>query len=92
MDSELFCEVIEGAEAVAGVKALLVLPVAALHLAIVAGCVGTNKLMTNIQLGGSQFKQSWKIPLAVGETVGKFKAVVRLDALHSDAPAGIPSD
>ena len=92
MDSELFCEVIEGAEAVAGVKALLVLPVAALHLAIVAGCVGTNKLMTNIQLGGSHFKQSWKIPLAVGETIGEFKSIIGLNALYSDAPAGIPSD
>ena len=28
--------------------------------------------------------------LAVGEAIGKFKAVIRLDALHSDTPAGIP--
>src|SRR5699024_10473473 len=36
MDSELLGEVIEGVETVTGVKALLVLPVAALHLAVVA--------------------------------------------------------
>ena len=48
MDSELLGEVNEGVETVTGVKALLVLPVAALHLAIVWGCVGTNKLMANL--------------------------------------------
>ena len=36
MNGELLCKVIQGVEAVAGVKAFLVLPVAALHLAVVA--------------------------------------------------------
>ena len=41
-------------------------------------------------MGGSGLKQSRNIPLAVRKTIGKFKAVVRLDALHSDSTASIP--
>ena len=33
-----------------------------------------------------------QIPLAVGKTVGEFKAIVSLDTFHADAPAGIPLD
>ena len=90
MDSELLGEVNEGVETVTGVKALLVLPVAALHLAVVARCVGTDELVPDTQLGGSGLKQSREIPLAVGETIGKFKAVIRLDAFHADSSARIP--
>ena len=43
MDSELPGEVIQGVKAVAGVKALLILAVAALHLAVMTGCVGSNE-------------------------------------------------
>ena len=42
MDSELLGEVIEGEKSVTGVKALLVLPVAALHLAVVAMQIRSN--------------------------------------------------
>ncbi len=45
MDSELLCKVIQGIKAVAGVKAFLVLPVAALHFSVVTGRVRTDKLM-----------------------------------------------
>ena len=44
MDGELFCKVVQRIKAVAGVKALLVLPVAALDLAIVAGREGRMSL------------------------------------------------
>ena len=90
MDSELPGEVIQGVKAVAGVKALLILAVAALHLAVMTGCVGSNELVSDTQLGGSGLKQSGKIPLAVGEAIGKFKAVIRLDAFHADTSACIP--
>ena len=90
MDSELVCEVVKGEEAMAGVKALLVLPVAALYLAVVARCVGTDKLVADTQLSGSGFKEGGQITSAVGKTVGEFKAVVGLDALHPDAPVCIP--
>lgn len=90
MDSELLGEVIEGVETVTGVKALLVLPVASLDLAVMTGCVRTNELMPDTQLGSSGFKQGGQITLAVGKTVGKLKAIVCLDALHADTLASIP--
>ena len=92
MDSELLGEVTEGVETVTGVKALLVLPVAALYLAVMTGCVRTNELMPDTQLGSSGFKQGGQITPAVGETVGELKAIVCLDAFHPDAPACIPFD
>ena len=90
MDSELLGEVIEGVETVTGVKALLVLPVAALHLAVVARRIGPDELVVDTQLGGSGLKQSREIPLAVGEAVGKFKAIIRLDTFHAYTSACIP--
>ena len=74
----------------AGIEALLVLPVAALHLAVVAGCVGTNELVPDAQLGGSGFKQGRQIPSAVRKSVSELKAIIRLNTFHPDAPAGIP--
>ena len=90
MGSELSSEVIQGVKTVAGIKALLILAVTTLHFTVVAGRVGTDELVPDTQLGGSGLKQSREIPLAVGETIGKFKAVIRLDALHADSSAGIP--
>ena len=40
--------------------------------------------------GGGSLKQGGQVPPAVGEAVGELKTVVRLDALHPDAPACIP--
>ena len=92
MDSELLGEVIEGVKAVAGVEALLVLPVAAFHFTVVAGCIGADEFVADAQLGSSGFKQGRQIPPAVGEAVGKFKAIIRLDAFHVDSSAGIPPE
>ena len=41
-------------------------------------------------MGSGGLKEGGQVSLAVGKTVGKLKTVVRLDALHPDAPAGIP--
>ena len=90
MDSKLLVKVIKREKAVTGIKALLVLPVAAFHLAIVAGCVGTDELVADTQLSGGGFKESRQVPFTVGETIGELKSVVCLDTLHPDAPAGIP--
>ena len=90
MDSELHCKVIQRVKAVAGVEALLILAVAALHFAVVARRVGTDELVADTQLGSGGLKQGGQIAPAVGETIGKFKAVIRLDAFHADSPAGIP--
>lgn len=92
VDSELPGEVIERVKAATGIKAFLVLPVAALHLAVVARGVGTNELVADTQLCSGNFKQSRDISFAVGKTVGELKAVVGLDALYPDAAACIPPD
>ena len=85
-----FAKVIEGIKAVAGIKPFLVLPVAALHFAVVTRRIGTDELVEDAELGGGSLKQGGQIPLTVGEAVGEFKTVVRLDALHPYAAAGIP--
>ena len=50
----------------AGIKALLILAVAALDLAVVPGSIGTDP-----QLGGSTFKQGLDIAFAVRKAVGE---------------------
>lgn len=92
MNSELFGEVIQGVKTVARVKAFLVLPVAALHFSVVTGCVGADEFVPDAQFDGSGLKQRGQISLAVGKAVGEFNAIVGLDTLHPDAPAGVPLD
>ena len=89
-DSEQFCKVVQRVKAVAGIKSFLVFPVAAFHLAVVAGRIGTNQLVPDTQLHGCGFKQGGQVSYAVGEAIGKLKAVVCLDARHPNPPAGIP--
>ena len=48
MDSELFLKVRQREERVERIKAFLVFPVAAFHLAVMSGCVGTDKFMPDI--------------------------------------------
>ena len=56
MDGELLGEVVQGIKTVAGIEALLVLPVAALHFPVVAGGVGTDELVADTQVGGGLLK------------------------------------
>ena len=90
MDSELPGEVIQGVKAAAGVKAFLILAVAALHFTVVARRIGPDELVADTQLCGGGLKQSREIPLAVGKTVGELKSIVSLDTFHADTSAGIP--
>lgn len=60
------------------VEALLVLPMAAFSLAIVARCIGTDQYVSDAKSGRCQFQAYRQIPFAFGETVGKFRAIVRL--------------
>ena len=92
MDSELPGEVIQGIKAMAGVKAFLVLPVAALHLAVVTRCIGTNQLVANARAGGSFLKQRGTILFARKEAVGELRAVICLGALDVDALERVPLD
>ena len=88
--SELFGEILKRIERVAGIKPFLVFPVAAFHLTVVTRRIRSDQLMPNAQFDGRFFKQGRKIASAVGETIGKFKAIVRLDAFYLDPMAGIP--
>ncbi len=90
MCGELPGEVVQGVKAAAGIEALLILAVTSLHFTVVARCIGADELVPDTQPGGGGLKQSRKVPLAAGEAIGKFKAVIRLDAFHADSPAGIP--
>ena len=90
VDDKLFGKVTQGEESMGRIESFLVLPVAALYLAVVPGCVRTDQLMSDLQVLGSCFKESGNIPLAVGKTVGEFKTVVSLDTLNEDPTPGIP--
>ena len=81
---ELFCEVLQG------IKAYLIFSVAAFYLAIVSGRIGPNQFVADAKFCSRCFKESRKIPFAVGKTIGKFKAVICLDAFDPNAPACIP--
>ena len=92
MGGELSGEVIQGVKTAAGIEALLILAVTTLHFTVVAGRVGADKLVADTQVGGGSLKQSREIPLAAGETIGKFKAIIRLDTFHADSSVGIPPE
>ena len=57
MDSELICEIVQREEGMTGIEAFLIFSVTAFHLAVVAGRVGTDKLVANPKFGGSGFKE-----------------------------------
>lgn len=90
MYGELLCEIVQGEEGVAGVKALLILTVAALHLAVMPRRVRPDQFMPDTQLGSRLFKQCRQIALTIREPIGKLKAVVCLDTFHLYASALIP--
>ena len=92
MDSRLLGEVAQGAKAVAGVKALLVLSVVALDLPIVARHIGTDELMVDAEPDSGFLKRGGQAPSAVEKAVGKRKPVVSLNTLRPDVLAGIPLD
>ena len=66
----------------ASVELLVVLTVASFHLAIVSGREGTDLLVPKPQLCQCFLKERQRLFLAVAHLVGKFKSVVRLDALN----------
>ena len=90
MDSKLGREIVEGIEGMRVIEAFLVFSVAAFDLAVMSGRIGTNQLVTDTETGSGFLKERGKISFAVRETVGEFKTVVGLDAVHMNAPTGIP--
>ena len=65
---------------------------AAFHLAVMPWCVRANELVADAQLSGGFLKQGRDVPLRIGKTVGKLKAIVGLNALNRDTPSSIPLD
>ena len=90
MNSELFLKVRQRKERMGRIKAFLVFAVAALHFTIVPRCIRADQLMLDIQFSGGFLKKCLDIPFTARKAVGKLKAVVGLDAFHSDTPMGIP--
>ena len=80
VDSKLLCEIVQRIEGMAGIKAFLILAMAALDFVVMARGIRMNELVPNAQLGSSLFKQCWQITFAAGEAIGKLGAVVCLNA------------
>ncbi len=90
VNGQLFCKVVEGIKAVAGIKTFLVLSVAPLYFAVVPWSIGADELMTDAQLPGNLFEKGGQVMLAAGKTVGELKTIVGLDAFDPDALPGVP--
>ena len=90
MDGKLLGKVLKRIEEMAGIEAFLILTVAALHLTVVPRCIRTNELVPDAQLSGSFLEHGRQITPTIGETVGKFKPIVGLNALYLYPFAGVP--
>lgn len=90
VDVKLLGKVVQGVKVVAGVKAFLVLSVAVVHLASVLRDIGVGQLIADAKISSRFLKQCGTVLFAVVEAVGKFSAVVRLDAFYLDDSASIP--
>ncbi len=64
-----------------GIEPLIVLPVAALHLAVMPWRIGADYLVPDAMLLQTRLEKGGLIPVG-GKAVGKFGAIVRLDALN----------
>ena len=63
---------------------------AAFYFAVVAGRVWTDQLVPDPKACSGQLKACGQVSFAIGETVGKFEAVVRLHTLYPHAAAFEP--
>lgn len=70
MNSKVFLKVRQREERMVRIKAFLIFPVAAFHLAIMSGRVRTDQFMLDTQLGGGFLKKGLDIPFTVGKTSG----------------------
>ncbi len=64
-----------------GIEPPIVLPVAALHLAVMPWRIGADYLVPDAMLPQTHLEKGGLIPVG-GKAVGKFGAIVRLDALN----------
>ena len=63
------------------IEPFIVLPVAALHLAVVPGRIRTDQLVPDAVTFQMYFKKSRLIPVCC-KTVGKFRSIISLDAFN----------
>ena len=70
------------------IESLLVLTMAAFHLSVVPGSIGTDELVANSQLSGRCLKEGFQVALAAGKAIGEFKTVIGLNTLDGNAFAG----
>ena len=61
------------------IEPLLVDPVLALHLAVVAGCSDTDAMVAYLVFFQLRFKQTLVVRIVRDQRLGKLRAVVRLD-------------
>ena len=85
-DSKLFFEVLKAEKGMRSIEFFIVLTVASFHFSIVSGRVGPDELMPNVMLLQSFFKQGLFVRALGVEAVGKFRAIVGLDALNGKTP------
>jgi len=78
---KLLRKVFKGIEAMGGIEPLIVLPVAALHLAVMPRGIGADYLVADAMLLQTHLKKGGLVPVC-GEAVCELSAVVRLDALN----------
>lgn len=70
------------------IETLLILTMTAFHLSIVAGSIGSDKLVANFQLSGRCLKEGFQVALAARNAIGELKTVIGLNALDGNAFAG----
>ena len=70
------------------IETLLILATTAFHLSIVAGSIGSDKLVANSQLSGRCLKEGFQVALAARNAMGELKTVIGLNALDGNAFAG----
>ena len=92
MGSKLFLKVSQREERVDRIKAFLVLPVAALHFAIMPGRVRAHELVMDTKIKGGFLKKGLDIPFALGETIraclknGKYHLFVQNGRFQDEEP------
>jgi len=92
VDSEQPTKIGERVEGMGVIETLLVFAVAAFHLAVVPRGIRPDKLVTNALVCKCRFKQRRDIAFAVGEAVGKLKAIISLHTFNLDSAVSEPSD
>ncbi len=66
-----------------GIEAFVVLPVAALYLSVMPGCVRLYQLVADAMVLQMHLKEGWLVPIG-GKTVGELRPIVGLDTLYRE--------